>query len=362
MPATLRWIAALSVTLLSAVSVDAGPIRVPQPWELRRFNQSLQGQVQDFTHNHGQDLRFYSDALSKRRDMYVYLPPGYDGIKKFPVMVWLHGFSQDEKDTKSLAKKFDAAVASGQIPPMIIACPDGTFNGRPSANNSGSFYLNGVRGKYEDYLIDVWNFLQRNFAIRPEREAHVLAGASMGGTSAFNLAFKYREIFGVIIGVMPLLHLRYADCHGNRKAPFDPDCIGQIENYRPMTMAGRLLLVVPVRYGKAMRPVFGTREHVQERLPAENPVEMLDLYQIQPGEFKMFIAYGARDQFNGSAMSESFLHFAGLRGITAEVSVHPTGRHNKRTGMAFFNALADWLTPVLLPYVPPDQEAPVRIR
>jgi S-formylglutathione hydrolase FrmB len=347
-----RCLAASLLGLFAASLAFAGPIRVPQPWELKRFNKTLHGQVLDFTHNHGKDLRFESAALGKKRDMYVYLPPGYDGVKKFPVLVWLHGFSQDEKDTKSLAKKFDEAVASCRIPPMVIACPDGTFNGRPSANNSGSFYLNGVKGNYEDYLIDVWNFLQCNFSIRPEREAHVLAGASMGGTSAFNLGFKYREIFGVIVGVMPLLNLRYADCHGDRKVPFDPCCIGWIEKYRPMTMAGRLLLVVPVRYGKAMRPVFGNRGQVQERLPSENPVEMLDLYDIKPDEFKMFIAYGARDQFNGDDMAKSFLHFAGQRGVTADVSEHPTGRHNRRTGYSFFDSLAEWLTPVLSPYVP----------
>jgi len=347
-----REFLAASFILLGAAIAAAGPIRVPQPWELKRFNSQLQGRVLDFTHNHGRDNRIFSPALGKKRDLYVYVPPGYDGVKQYPVLVWLHGFSQDEKDTKSLAKKFDEAVASGQIPPMIIACPDGTFNGRPSANNSGSFYLNGVRGKYEDYLIDVWNFLQCNFAIRPEREAHVLGGASMGGTSAFNLGIKYREIFGVLVGIMPLLDLRYADCHGNRKAPFDPNCIGQIEKYRPMTMAGRLLLVVPVRYGKAMRPIFGNRNKVQERLPSENPKEMLDLYDVQAGEFQMFIAYGARDQFNGDDMAKSFLHFACMRGVTAETSVHPTGRHNKRTGMSFFSTFSDWLTPVLLPYVP----------
>lgn len=347
-----RWQVSVLVLAAFAAVAFAGPVRVPQPWELKRFNSKLQGAVQDYTHNHGKDLRFFSPALDRKRDMYVYLPPGYDGVKKYPVLVWLHGFSQDEKDTKSLAKQFDEAVASGKIPPMIIACPDGTFNGRPSANNSGSFYLNGPRGKYEDYLIDVWNFLQCNFAIRPEREAHVFAGASMGGTSAFNLGIKYRDIFGVIVGIMPLLNLRYADCHGDRKAQFDPNCIGFIEKYRPMTMAGRLLLVVPVRYGKAMRPVFGNRQQVEQRLPLENPAEMLDLYDVKPGEFKMFIAYGARDQFNGAAMAESFLHFACLRGITAETSVNPTGRHNKRTGMGFFSQFADWLTPVLQPYVP----------
>ena len=45
----------------------------------------------------------------------------------------------------------------------------------------------------------LWGFLQRSFAINPARGAHVIAGGSMGGFSAYNLGFKYRDQFGTII-------------------------------------------------------------------------------------------------------------------------------------------------------------------
>jgi S-formylglutathione hydrolase FrmB len=352
MDAPFRWLLAPIAVLLLAPLASALPIRLPRPWELDRLNAGLQGHVCDFTHNHGVDRRIWSPALGTRRDMYVYLPPGYDQSKQYPLMIWLHGFSQDEKSTKSLAKKFDEAVVAGKVPPMIIAIPDGTFKGKPTIRNSGSFFLNGVRGRYEDYLIqDVWQFLFCHFSIRPERDAHVLAGASMGGTSAFNLAFKYKEKFGVVVGIMPLLDLLYCDCHGDHFGRFDPSCLGRIEHYDPKASAGKIM-GINIKFGKAMEPLFGDPAHVEARLPGENPVEMLQIYDVKPTDFKMFIAWTEGDQFNGNNEARSFLYYACQRGITSEVATEPDGKHNSKTGMKFFDRFTAWLCPLLAPYAP----------
>ena len=37
----------------------------------------------------------------------------------------------------------------GRLPPMIIAAPDGTIQGR-AAINAGSFYINSEAGRYGD--------------------------------------------------------------------------------------------------------------------------------------------------------------------------------------------------------------------
>src|SRR6202035_2451276 len=108
--------------------------------------------------------------------------------------------------------------------PFIIAAPDGSISGRASVFNGGSFFINSDAGRFEDWVAtDVWNFVIQNFPIRPEREAHVIAGASMGGFGACNLGIKYRDRFHIVIGIMPALNLRYVDCHGRYFAPFDPN-------------------------------------------------------------------------------------------------------------------------------------------
>ena len=61
-----------------------------------RANRRLYGQLVDYSRNHGRDNRLWSPALGQKHDMYVYLPPGYDPCQRYPLVLWLHGFAQDE--------------------------------------------------------------------------------------------------------------------------------------------------------------------------------------------------------------------------------------------------------------------------
>ena len=136
----------------------------------------------DLTHNHRHDNRIYSESLCTKRDLYVYLPPCYDPAKQYPVMIYLHAVAQDEIGFLRLVPLIDRAIACGKLPPMIVAAPDGTIHGGPVPWNGGSFYVNSRAGRFEDYIVqDVWNFVKANFSVRPEREYHILSGASMGG-------------------------------------------------------------------------------------------------------------------------------------------------------------------------------------
>jgi S-formylglutathione hydrolase FrmB len=340
--------AALAVVLATAVTAEAGR----HTRDLDRVNAEIQGRILDFTHNHGADHRICAPSLGEKRDLYVYLPPGYDDRKRYPVIIWLHGFSQDEKYFLKMAPAFDRAIVSGLLPPVIVAVPDGTTANKPGLNSKASFFINSRLGCYEDFIIrDLWDFLNAHFGLRPEKAAHVLAGASMGGFGAFNLAIKHRDQFQIAVGVLPLLNLRYADCHGDHFAPFDPECQGAKEHYHPLAKAGRFGPIM-VRDGMAMRPLFGGRREVDAQIRLENPADMLDPYDVQAGELHMFIAYGGHDQFNCGGEAESFLFIARRRGLSATVVIDPEGKHNKDTAVKFFEPLATWLTPLLAPYVP----------
>jgi enterochelin esterase-like enzyme len=191
-PGIARWLVALSAAVLLA-----GPAVAQHDWlantsknRLRTINARIGGRVVDFTHNHDCDRRLYCPSLGEKRDLYVYLPPGYDGRTPFPGLLWLHGIATDEKPFLDLVPVFDEAVRTGRIPPMVVAAPDGSVRGHASFFNTGSFYLNGARGNFEDYVVhDVWGFVERHFAIHPARDARVIGGASMGGFGAFNLGF-----------------------------------------------------------------------------------------------------------------------------------------------------------------------------
>ena len=64
-----------------------------------------------------------SPALGQKRDVYVYVPPGYDPAKRYPLMIWLHGLAQDETSFLKIVPAFDQAMASGALPKFVAIAP-----------------------------------------------------------------------------------------------------------------------------------------------------------------------------------------------------------------------------------------------
>jgi S-formylglutathione hydrolase FrmB len=330
---------------------------------LDRANRRLCGQVIDYTRNHGRDNRIWSPALCQKRDLYVYLPPGYDPCRRYPLVLWLHGFAQDEVSfLRDVIPRLDRAIVCGELPPVIIAAPDGSLHGHACLFSAGSFFLNTKAGAFEDYLMcDVWNFLHEHYSIRPEREAHALAGVSMGGGAAFNKAIKYRERFKIALGIFPPLNTRWVDCKGRYRGNFDPCCWGWRTDFsRRREVVARFYGLVTIRMGQLIRPLYGRSSETLAEVSRENPIEMLDAYDVREGQLSMFVAYGAKDQFNLDAQIESFLYVACHRGLTVTVLHDPKGKHNRRTALSFVSPAIAWLAPQLAPYSPSLAPDPCR--
>ena len=355
MRAAWLWIlAGLAATASDAPAQLLGSFRVGGPDEVAKVNRRLAGKVHDFTHNHGTDRRIQSKALGEKRDLYAYTPPGYDGVTPFPFMLFLHGLGQDEKIFLDIVEGFDAAILKGESPPFVIVCPDGSVGDRPSLVHAGSFYINSKAGRFADYVAgDVWDFAHNTFALRPERDAHVIAGASMGGFGAFNSGFKQRSRYGSIVGVMPPLNMRYGDAEGHYLTHYDPANFALREIGRRNELVGRFYGVVLVRSRRITDPLVGKdREEANRLVTQENPYEMLATYDIKPGEFNLFVGYGRKDEFNLDAQVESFLDEARRRGIAVETLVLPDGRHNIATARSMMPAVSRWMLPIVAPYVP----------
>jgi S-formylglutathione hydrolase FrmB len=348
----------IACLLLVLVLLPAAPARAGgwcRKGDLDRANHRLHGQLVDYTHNHGADRRIWSEALGQRRDLYVYLPPGFDPARCYPLMIWLHGFAQDEQSfLLYVVQPLDDAMASGKLPPMIVASPDGSLNGDPCLITAGSFFLDSDAGRFEQYLMhDVWDFLFANYPIRPEREAHVLAGVSMGGGSAYNLGIKYRDRFKVIVGIFPPLNTRWVDCHCKYMSHFDPDCWGWRTDFsRRHEVIGRFYGVVVIPLNRVVEPLYGRGPDVLPRSSAENPIEMLDRYDLHEGELSMYIGYGGKDQFNITAQVDSFLYRAKERGLGICVAYDPDGKHDLASAKKLLPGLLDWLRPQIQPFAP----------
>jgi S-formylglutathione hydrolase FrmB len=320
--------------------------------ELARINRGLHGSVVDFTYNHGQDRRIWSAALGARRDLYVYVPPNFDPARKYPLAIFLHGAAQDERYfLRHVIHDIDQAIADGKLPPCIVAAPDGSMLGRRSYFKMATFFANTDAGRYEDYLmIDVWDFLMENFPIKPEREAHALLGASMGGSAAFMQAIKHKDKVKIAVGFMPALNLRWVDCHGKYNRPFDPDCWGWRSDAKPLEVIGRPRGILPVRFCDLFGPEVGHGPDAMAKLSRFNPIEVMDQYDLKPGELDLYIAYGGKDEFNIPAQVESFLYRAKERGITVGVDFDPNGRHNPASARRWFPAALEWIAPLVEPY------------
>jgi S-formylglutathione hydrolase FrmB len=349
----------LGAVLVFIIWTPSTPAVFPLGWfrsaqTLDEINRKLHGKVLDFTFNHGCDRRIYSAALDAKRDLYVYLPPGYDPSQKYPLVFFLHGFSQDENTFLKFVTQFDQQIACGHLPPLIVVAPDGSIRGRATLLNGGSFYVNSKAGRFEDYIMrDVWEFMHRRFPIRPEREAHVMLGGSMGGFGAYYLSIKHRDRIGVVAAVFPPLNLRYLDCHGRYFSNFDPNCYSWRTRIRYFAPIGRYYGgLVTIREHRLIRPLYGLSRDATAVLAPNNPVEMLESYNVQPGELEMFVGYVGRDEFNLDAQVESFLYFARCRGLQVSSVYLPDGKHSIESARKLLNPLLIWLSPRIAPYSP----------
>jgi hypothetical protein len=177
----------------------------------------------------------------------------------------------------------------------------------------------------------------------------------MGGAAAFNKVFKFPHCFRVAAGLFPPLNLRWVDCHGRYTANFDPGCWGWRTDFdrRHEVVARFLGGVVTVRLRHIIGPLYPKGDpRTLPEISANNPIEMLDTYDVRPGQFALYIAYSAHDQFNIDAQVESFLFVARRRGLDIPVGYDPKGRHDRATADRLTPDLLRWLGCQLAPYGP----------
>ena len=134
------------------------------------------------------------------RDLYVYLPPGFDENKSYPSVYALTGFTgrgkmflNDAAFTPNLAERLDKLIGDGKIRPMIVVMPDCfTYYG-------GSQYINSsATGNYEDYLTrEIVPFVDENFPTVKNRNSRAVMGKSSGGYGALVMAMRHADLFGL---------------------------------------------------------------------------------------------------------------------------------------------------------------------
>jgi enterochelin esterase-like enzyme len=123
----------------------------------------------------------------------VYLPAGYASTtRRYPVLYLLHG--RDGHATAFLEigiqESLDRLIADRAIPPMIAVM----IQDRPGLDN----WRNLGRRHSATYVIEVQELVDRMLRTIPTRAARAIAGSSMGGFGAMNVALANPLRFAVV--------------------------------------------------------------------------------------------------------------------------------------------------------------------
>lgn len=135
-----------------------------------------------------------------RRDLWVYLPPGFDERRRYPVLWCLVGFTgtgqmiaTGNRWAPGLPERLDRLIGAG-CPPVIVVFPD-CFT-----RLGGSQYMNSdATGRYEDYLCDeLIPFVDGSLPTIPSRDARGVLGKSSGGYGAIRLGMRRPDLFSAV--------------------------------------------------------------------------------------------------------------------------------------------------------------------
>jgi S-formylglutathione hydrolase FrmB len=138
-----------------------------------------------------------SAALRRQGSFYVYLPPGFRsaseaGAARYPVLYLLHGNSQ--KATAfldiGLQDELDGLIRAHAIPPLIAVM----IQGGGGANN----WRNINNQYYESYVLEVQEIVDRMLPTVADRGGRAIAGVSMGGYGAMELALDNPSRFATV--------------------------------------------------------------------------------------------------------------------------------------------------------------------
>jgi S-formylglutathione hydrolase FrmB len=162
---------------------------------------AVQGSVVNVTHDSA-ILKGNPAGDPHVRDLWVYLPPGYEeSDRRYPSVYCLTGFTgrgkmllNDSAFSPNLAERMDKLIGAGKIQPMIVVMPDCfTYYG-------GAQYINSsATGNYEDYLTrEIVPLVDESFRTIDGSGSRAVMGKSSGGYGALVMGMRHSDIFGLV--------------------------------------------------------------------------------------------------------------------------------------------------------------------
>jgi enterochelin esterase family protein len=271
---------------------------------------------------------FESECLKKNplgdphiRQIPVYLPAGYDNAESsYPVIYMITGFTGKgisllnfEPFAESFDQRLDRLIDTGKMKPAIVVMPDCyTYYG-------GSQYINSpATGEYETHLIDeLVPFIRKKYRVSEGAAQSAIVGKSSGGYGAIVMGMRHPEIFGVVachsgdmafeycyMPEFPQAMIEIERCGGIQE--FIKDFYGQPKKKSSSFPALNIIAMGAAYSGNADGSIdlpfdlktCEIREDVWQHWLKWDPIRMMEKYEENLRQLKIFIDCGKKDEFN----------------------------------------------------------------
>jgi enterochelin esterase-like enzyme len=141
----------------------------------------------------------WSRALAHSVRTLVYLPPSYrPGGPRLPTLYLLHGTpgTPDSLFALGVRERLDRLIDSGGVPAMIVVAPSG--GPRPDSDTEWDDSIADEGARWGTFVTrDLVNAIDNDYPTKHGRGSRAIAGISMGGYGAINLALGHSDRFGI---------------------------------------------------------------------------------------------------------------------------------------------------------------------
>ena len=234
---------------------------------------------------------YQSAVLGRKVEFTVYLPDEYARTAgKLPAVYLLHGLDGDLNEwlENGAIRTFNMLVKKGSVQPRVVIMP--TFGPQ-------SWWVDGAKDKAESALMqELMPYVEARYRLVTGRAGRAVAGWSMGGYGALNLAMKYPARFCAAAVVAPEIYDPLpAETSDIRRMPqfmrdqaFDPAAWKALNYPAQLDAYRKSVIKVPIWV------VSGDDDAVLGLVPMAVGLYRR-LFEIQPGKTELRIINGELD-------------------------------------------------------------------